>query len=214
MENVGNMHKTAAALAVELETLTGRSWTYVQFRPGHRAEEGLPNWCELNRDDGLSLTVSNKTNNGKPRILIYQSMNCEAWRDSDGDVADPREYMPGGGREAFPSISVTATKTAKTIAKDIVRRVMPDAGRLHVKGLDRAAAYTRSNDKRDEFGTAMGCDDTNRNGYRTRRIYESRTPAGVGSVDIEAASFGIKIEIADLSTERALAVLKALGIKV
>ncbi len=215
MGNVENMHKTAAALATELTTTTGDAWAYVAHGRGYHPEDGLSNWCELHRADGLVLAVANKTNNGKPRIRIWQSSNCEAWRDNDGDVMDPRDYIPGGGREEFPAITVAAIKSAAVITRDICKRIMPDADRLHVAGVVQCADWNSSHAKRDANSEAMGCRPSH-NGRTNPSRYLPRdtTPAGVGRVEIEAGSGGVDLKIDGLTIKKAQAVLKALGITV
>ncbi len=188
------------------------TWVYVPHAPGHNPEDGLSPWCLLVRCDGLELGIS-KTS-GKAQLHISQSFGCDAWVDSDGQKLDPRQYTPGGGRESLPSINVAVSKSIATIARDVRKRVLPDAVVFHLRALDTVSEWNTDHATRDENGKAMGCDAASRGGQCTRRIYETHTPNGVGSVDIEAAAYGIEIKIDHMSIERALAVLKALGIKV
>lgn len=209
--DTADIHKIGKALATELTIGTRDVWTYVAAGRGHNAADGPSRWCSIMRGDGLELTLS--PIRGKPQIHISQPFHTDAWNDSDGETCDPRQYTPGGGREALPSINVAASKPIAVIAKDVWRRIMPEAEAMHAKALERVAEFNASHAKREAFGDAMGCDDTNGNGYRTRRIYDTHSPDGVGMVEIEAASFGIKIEIDHMSVKRAKAVMKALGFK-
>ena len=205
-----DIHKTGQALATELTIKTRDVWTYVAAGRGHNPADGPSRWCSIMRGDGLELTLNPIS--GKPKIHISQPFHTDAWKDTDGGTCDPRESTPGGGREALPSINVAASKSITVIARDVWRRIMPEAEAMHAKALERVAEFNASHAKREAYGDAMGCDGTNGNGYRTRRIYTDNTPDGVGTVEIEAASFGIKIEIGDLSIKRARAVLDALGL--
>ena len=204
-----DIHKTGKALATELTIGTHDVWTYVAAGRGHNPQDGPSRWCSIMRGDGLELTLSPIS--GKPQIHISQPFHTDAWKDIDGGTCDPRQYTPGGGRESLPSINVAASKSIAVIARDVWRRIMPEAEAMHARALERVAGSNEHNAKREAYGDAMGC-DKNGNGYRTRRIYQSHTPAGLGTIDIECSSFGIKIEIDHMSLERARAVLKALGL--
>lgn len=208
--DIADIHKTGKALATELTIGTGDVWTYVAAGRGHNPADGPSRWCSIMRGDGLELTLSPIS--GKPQVHISQPFHTDAWKDTDGGTCDPRQHTPGGGREALPSINVAASKPIAVIAKDVWRRIMPEAEAMHAKALERVAEFNASHAKRESFGDAMGCDASNINSHRTRRIYTDNTPDGVGTVEIEASSSGIQITIGDMSIERAKAVLEALGL--
>lgn len=137
METV-DIHNTALSLATELETTTGDSWIVAPGPRGHNAGDGLSRWTSIVRGDGLELTI--RTTIGKPQIRISQPPRNEKWVDSDGENVDPRDYLPDGEREAFPSIGVAASQSIAVIAQDVCTRVLPVAARLHFRALDKVAA--------------------------------------------------------------------------
>jgi hypothetical protein len=104
-----------------LLNFVGRVATYL---PGSWNSNLIVATNSLIRSDGLTLTVRDSySQRGKLHISFSRPVN--------GSGCSPDIWAPlNAGRIQNPSINVSNTKTAVQVAKDIVRRLLPEAERV------------------------------------------------------------------------------------
>lgn len=145
-------------------------------------------WNLEGRGEGRSVTITNK----EWRLHLSLGYGSQADRLSVSGVA-PQEFHArqlGGGRDiSWPSITVSAEKSAEQIAKDITRRVIPETEAATAKAqqsIARDIKYKADRKKlAQEFAEVLGTSaKLNQNGEAYDII------GGKGSLDIQLIGDG------------------------
>ena len=126
------------AFATAVASSLGSNWTV--STPAHLiewpGEERAPTY--ITRADGLKLFVSNAYKN---RVEISLSRP----RDASGSYPS---LWADAGKVGDPVVSVNVTRSADAVAKDLARRLIPDAERVHALALAAVA-------QADEYASAQ-----------------------------------------------------------
>ena len=197
-------------LAAALTNLTDGAW-------GSKVDQHGNNTIVENRS-GLSFwfRIGGYGNDGKIKIVYDRP------RDSKGSYVEVYHPM-GGGKIDNPSIRVSASKDALTVAKDIVRRMLDASKNVHVLVLDRISDnddyYSKKRllavDLADICHAKVSNPDSD---SPTIDPYESITPradfrCGYGTITVSSDSAEIKLtsvptELAKKLTEAIVYTLK------
>lgn len=198
-------------IALQLTKQTAREWTV------RRAEEGEYTYFHL--DSGTADLYINAANYGSNDRIVIGGITPR----------DPktrqyvRVYVPSatGGHDEFKfsSISVSTTKSAETIAKDIVRRFLPD----YLKAVDltlakiaeeqayadnkranlEACAATLNKTLRSDMRPIHGCDDV----YEPLGSFSSNIGDTI-RVEVKASATDVDVTFENLTVEQAQALLE------
>lgn len=203
---------TAATLAPQIAEELGSQW---QVNPQTYHHD---NYRVLLRDDGLEIVVRTGTHTSRrdnTRAEFQQNYHTAAWVDSDGEHHDPRPYGT-----SLPEISATLKKSAKQLAREIERRLLPDCEKLHRAGLEHVGACNSLEERRKATAAALGIE-----GYKSpvrsdRTEYRGEWDAGsvrvrakVNYPDGDQPAL-VSVELADMTAEQAKALLQWLGVKI
>lgn len=152
----------------------------------------------LLRRDGLQFIASRSYDTPQGKINLRLSMNGGEW--------DHKRYD-----ETIPSINVSPDRKAATLARDIERRLIPDAEAFREVILERAAAaaeYQRKLDAIREQLLATGALDESGGSHHRDRLYLKR---GVGRYGyVEHSGDSVRFDLS-LTAEDAVAVLALLA---
>ncbi len=134
-----NLATLAPAIAAALSSLSFRQWTLSELVTYPRSDGE----CVLTRADGLALYVVAGGYGNAGRITITHRRP----RDAKGGyvVLYPKH---GTGQISNPEIKVSGAKDGEQIAKDIVRRLLPDAESVQALAVASIAATNAYEDRR------------------------------------------------------------------
>lgn len=175
------------------------------------------NESDVERFDGLKLWFREGGYGNNGRISISFSRPCDArgqymtlWGMAGDKVSDPR-------------ITVSADKSPELIAKDIVRRLLPDAEKVFALALDR-------NRQEDNFHTgkiktifriATACNTEPERHYQTKELTGEIDPyKGAGCPAFKSHGYGkikvsgeecVTIELTSVGVETAVEIVSAIN---
>lgn len=173
--------------------------------PGEWQVHGLPEdyatsktAAYLVRKDGLRLHIREGGYQQKGRIVI--DLNYP--QDHEGRMVTIRD-LPYDGRNGFeyPQITVAGTKQAAEIARDIERRLIPSAEKVHAALLAVIAGRKKYDDnvERDKalFGSRVGWypHDKNNGSLQGGEFYGKVRVHGDGTASLEVGSVPIETAI-------------------
>jgi hypothetical protein len=159
--------------------------------------------------DGLEIYMTQPWNKRGPngKLEIKQAYKSEAWKiPASGEYADPTDY-----NTVLPSIGASASKSPDKIARDIVRRLLPDAEAMHTKALERVSKSSEYHDTQAANMAALGLEP--QRGDRGAPRYEADLgsyAAGGPRATVKTYTDDVSIELSGLTVEEAKAVLAAL----
>lgn len=201
-------------LAAQIAQELGSEWSAVE-RPHNNVV--------LRRNDGLEIST-NVNWRDNSRLEFSQNYHNPDWVDSDGERVDPTSY-----NTSLPSITAAAKKSAKQLARDILRRLVPDCEPFHAEATKRVRGRNASEDARQVAARELGIE-----GYKSQYRSNARTEytrrweldeqdehapyrkveAKVCGPYRDGDSAMVDLELGSLSVEQAKAVLAALGLSV
>mgnify|MGYP000041201123 FL=1 len=193
-------------LATRLVPHLGGGWTYPTDRNADKC--GLHNYALLVREDGLEIHLSEHRDRGK--VSIGQAYTADAWVSKRGTHAETK-HEPHY-RWVRPEIGVSATKSDKRIAGDILRRLLPDAEANHAEALEVKARWDAATDAQAARAAQLGmeCTDIKRDYYA--REWGGRATGGELHVKATLATDGgFDLKCRNLTEAQARAVLELLG---
>lgn len=120
------------AFATSVASFLGSSWSATMLHAGDNAFEVQRNTQPANlcRADGLTLYVSRPIR-GRVEIALLRP------RDASGSYPS---LWNGTGKVGDPLVTVSVTRPADAVAKDLARRLIPDAERVRALALAANAA--------------------------------------------------------------------------
>lgn len=124
----------------------------------------------IRESDGLTLTLSQDPH--RNRLVARWSSHAEIYKHegSNGNQMEVRKYDPERNElEKWPEITMSPNKCAAAIAKDITRRLLPDAEKLHSRALKSVTEERTAYVKAQNFALKL------RNAGLQVRPYMSRT---------------------------------------
>jgi hypothetical protein len=133
----------------------------------------------------------------------------------DGSYPSVWAKTPGGGQLHNPSIRVSADKDTNKIAKDIIRRLLPDVEALHVLVKEQIAGHELYADKKSILAHRLSavCDNAEIRNLRAEAtptidpfsvITHDRGDLRIGHGEISVSSDSADIKLTSLPTELAL----------
>jgi hypothetical protein len=159
--------------AASVAQALGSAWSAAPAYPEPRQDSP----ADLTRDDGLRLWIS-CARNGRVEISLDRP------RDASGSYPS---LWNDAGKVGDPLITVNVTRSADAVAKDLLRRLLPDAERVH--GLALAA-----NAQADSYAQAV---------KRAEAAREAANAALKG-VEVYASASGREVEFrAHVAPEKA-----------
>lgn len=201
--------QTKHTIADAIATALGEEFTFVPHE--HSAI--------IRRADGLELTVGEdfrKTTHWS----ISQNFHTEAWKDSAGQRMDP-----AGHGESLPSINAARSKTPAKLARDIERRLLPEAERFHTIALERVGSYNSHHDAQGALASELGIEPSSHPHRRDHAPTYTRTwdledsPCVYSRVEAKVCGpYGdetvarVDMELSSITPAQAKAVLAALGL--
>ena len=119
------------AFATSVASFLGSSWSASPYFRGEIQHVTDP--AKLTRSDGLTLVVGHEFK-GRVEVALFRPRNASGSYPSLWD---------GCNRVGDPLVAVGITRTPEAVAKDLARRLIPDAERVHALAL---AAVAKSNE--------------------------------------------------------------------
>ena len=174
------------SIAAELSVLTPGDW-----------EVRTTGYCitMVETTTKLSLYLSNGGYQLKDRI----SISHDRPRHRDGSYVELWEKN-SSGKIVTPSIKVTETKSPTQIAKDIVRRLLPEAQRVEQLAVEAIRAQIAYEDKktglREQVGAMFGgiphhCSPNEADPYN---LIKTKYTRGYGKVEVNSDSMNIELK--------------------
>jgi hypothetical protein len=188
----------------------------LDFSPGTWAVQS-ENMIVRNTDQlALFLREGGYDNRGKIRISFSRP------RDAKGQYVSLWEKSPANGAVSDPSINVSADKTSEQIARDIVRRLLPEAERVFALATETVNSHNKfETDKVEAIKlVAFHCGTRPERHYQTDELNGEVDPyKGAGLESFKANGYGkfkvsgkdcISLELNSMNLDVALEIADAL----
>jgi hypothetical protein len=193
-----------ATLSADIAAALPGDWTVVD-RDDHTVRG-----THFVRADGLDIYIRDGGWGDEGKLTFAQHYRTEAWKvEATGSYADPTRYDTN-----LPKIRAANTKKAVVLARDIAKRLLPDAEEMHTKAVASKAGSDKYHAKRKANLEALGFPVARTPSYTSDGpVYEAELGsyrAGGARGKVEAQADEVRITLENLTVEQAKAVLAVL----